>query len=128
MSVEVKIPTVLRKHTNNEAVLQATGATIRELLDDISGKFPEFREKVMGEDGNLHRFINVYANDEDVRYLEGLDTKVRDGDSVSILPAVAGGAGRGVRRAAKRGGASVRGKAAPRSGRSARERARLRAS
>ena len=91
MTVEVKIPTVLRKHTNNEAVLQASGATIRELIEDISGKFPDFKEKVLAEGGELHRFINVYANDEDVRYLEGLDTKVSDGDSVAILPAVAGG-------------------------------------
>ncbi len=91
MSVEVKIPTVLRKHTNNEAVLTANGSTIRELIDDIAGKFPDFKEKVLAEGGELHRFINVYANDEDVRYLEGLDTKVADGDSVAILPAVAGG-------------------------------------
>ena len=92
MSVEVKIPTVLRKHTNNEAVLQANGDTIRELIEDISGTYPDFKEKVLAEGGELHRFINVYANDEDVRYLEGLDTKVQDGDSVAILPAVAGGA------------------------------------
>jgi molybdopterin synthase sulfur carrier subunit len=91
MSVEVKIPTVLRKHTNNEAVLQANGGTIRELIEDIAGKFPDFKEKVLAEGGELHRFINVYANDEDVRYLEGLDTNVADGDSVAILPAVAGG-------------------------------------
>ena len=91
MSVEVKIPTVLRKHTNNEAVLAANGSTIRELIDDIASTYPEFREKVLAEGGELHRFINVYANDEDVRYLEGLDTKVQDGDSVAILPAVAGG-------------------------------------
>ena len=92
MSVEVKIPTVLRKHTNNEAAVQASGSTIRELIEDIASKYPEFREKVVGEDGNLHRFINVYANDEDVRYLDGMDTKVADGDTVAILPAVAGGA------------------------------------
>lgn len=91
MSVEVKIPTVLRKHTDNQAVLEASGKTIRDLIDDIAGRYPEFRGKVLGEDGNLHRFINVYANDEDVRYLEGLDTKVTDGDTVAILPAVAGG-------------------------------------
>jgi sulfur-carrier protein len=91
MSVEVKVPTVLRKHTNNEAILEANGGTIRELIEDIAGKHPECREKVLSDDGNLHRFINVYANDEDVRYLEGLETKVQDGDTVSILPAVAGG-------------------------------------
>jgi MoaD family protein len=91
MSVEVKIPTVLRKHTDGEASVTASGGTIRELFDDVAGRFPEFREKVMGDDGELHRFINVYANDEDVRYLQGMDTAVADGDVVAILPAVAGG-------------------------------------
>lgn len=92
MSVEVKIPTVLRKHTNGEATVDASGATIRELIEDIAGRFPEFREKVMTESGDLHRFINVYANDEDVRYLQGMETTVSEGDTVAILPAVAGGA------------------------------------
>jgi len=91
VSVQVKIPTVLRKHTNGEAQIEANGSTIAELVQDIAGKFPEFRDKVLADDGQLHRFINVYANDEDVRYLDGLDTKVADGDVVSILPAVAGG-------------------------------------
>jgi len=91
MAVQVKIPTVLRKHTDGQAAIDASGSTIRELVEDIAGRFPEFRQKVISEDGALHRFINVYANDEDVRYLEGLDTKVSDGDVVSILPAVAGG-------------------------------------
>ncbi len=91
MAVQVKIPTVLRKHTDGQAAIDASGSTIRELIEDIAGRYPEFRQKVISEDGALHRFINVYANDEDVRYLEGLDTKVSDGDVVSILPAVAGG-------------------------------------
>ncbi len=91
MSVQVKIPTVLRKHTGGEAQVEATGATIAELVEDIANRFPEFKAKVVADDGALHRFINVYANDEDVRYLEGLNTKVSDGDVVSILPAVAGG-------------------------------------
>ena len=91
MSVEVKIPTVLRKHTNGEATVDATGGTIRELIEDIASKYPEFREKVVTDTGDLHRFINVYANDEDVRYLKGMDTAVADGDTVAILPAVAGG-------------------------------------
>jgi sulfur-carrier protein len=91
MSVDVKIPTVLRKHTGGEAQVAASGGTIRELIEDISDRYPEFREKVLSGEGELHRFINVYANDEDVRYLEGLDTKVADGDTVAILPAVAGG-------------------------------------
>jgi len=91
MSVQVKIPTVLRKHTDEQASVDASGSTIRELIDDLSGRFPEFKAKVVSDDGSLHRFINVYANDEDIRYLQGLDTKVADGDVVSILPAVAGG-------------------------------------
>jgi molybdopterin synthase sulfur carrier subunit len=91
MTVQVKIPTVLRKHTNGEAQVEASGATIAELVEDIANRFPEFKAKVVADDGSLHRFINVYANDEDVRYLEGLNTKVSDGDVVSILPAVAGG-------------------------------------
>ncbi len=91
MSVEVRIPTVLRKHTNGDASIEATGATVGELIDDIASRYPEFRSKVLADDGQLHRFINVYANDEDVRYLEGLNTKVSDGDVVAILPAVAGG-------------------------------------
>jgi molybdopterin synthase sulfur carrier subunit len=91
MPVQVKIPTVLRKHTDGQAAVEASGGTIRELVEDISARFPEFRQKVLSDDGALHRFINVYANDEDVRYLDGLDTRVSDGDVVSILPAVAGG-------------------------------------
>jgi sulfur-carrier protein len=91
MTIEVKIPTVLRKHTDGGVAVEAEGASIREVLEDIAGRFPEFREKVFSEDGGLHRFINVYANDEDVRYLDGLDTKVSEGDVVAILPAVAGG-------------------------------------
>jgi MoaD family protein len=111
MSVQVKIPTVLRKHTNGEAVLDASGATIRELIDDVGNRFPEFKDQVVAGDGNLHRFINVYANDEDVRYLNGLDTQVSDGDTVAILPAVAGGGTRGV---AERSGAVARSASAPR--------------
>jgi MoaD family protein len=91
MSVQVKIPTVLRKHTDGEAQVQASGATIGELVEDIANRYPDFKAKVVSEDGQLHRFINVYSNDEDVRYLDGLNTKVSDGDVVSILPAVAGG-------------------------------------
>jgi sulfur-carrier protein len=95
MSVEVKIPTVLRKHTDGQATVPAAGGTLRELIDDIAQRFPEFRDQVVSDDGDLHRFINVYVNDEDVRYLESMDTKISDGDTVAILPAVAGGSGGG---------------------------------
>ena len=91
MSVEVRIPTVLRKHTEGQATVTAEGTSVREVVADIAARYPDFRTQVIGDDGDLHRFINVYVNDEDVRYLEALDTKVSDGDVVSILPAVAGG-------------------------------------
>ncbi len=91
MTVQVKIPTVLRKHTEGNATVDANGSTVRELIDDIVAKYPDFKDRVLSDDGELHRFINVYANDEDVRYLEGIETKVSDGDTVAILPAVAGG-------------------------------------
>jgi sulfur-carrier protein len=91
MTVVVKIPTVLRKHTDGNATIEAHGTNVKELIHDIVRQYPEFKDKVLSDDGQLHRFINVYANDEDVRYLEGIDTKVSDGDTVAILPAVAGG-------------------------------------
>jgi sulfur-carrier protein len=91
MSVQVRIPTVLRKHTNGEAAVEVEGASIRELVEQIDQKFTGFKEQIVGDDGKLHRFINVYLNDEDVRYLGSLDTEVGSGDVVSILPAVAGG-------------------------------------
>lgn len=92
MSVRVKLPTILRKHAGGEALVDAEGATLRELLDDLEGKYPGITKNVVSDDGGLHRFINVYVNDEDVRYLGSLETAVKEGDTVSILPAVAGGA------------------------------------
>jgi molybdopterin synthase sulfur carrier subunit len=91
MTVTVKIPTVLRKHTDGNATIEASGGDVKELIHDIVRQYPDFKDKVLSDDGQLHRFINVYANDEDVRYLEGVSTKVSDGDTVAILPAVAGG-------------------------------------
>ena len=93
MSIEVRVPTVLRKHTEGEKKVSGDGGTLRELVDDIASRNPALREALVGEDGHLHRFINVYVNDEDVRYLGGIETPLHDGDTVSILPAVAGGAG-----------------------------------
>ena len=91
MSVTVKLPTILRKHAGGEAKVDADGATVRDVLADLEGKYPGITKNVLAEDGRLHRFINVYLNDEDVRYLGSLETPVNDGDTVSILPAVAGG-------------------------------------
>ncbi len=91
MSVSVRVPTVLRKHTEGESAVDASGTTVGQVLEDIDQRFPGFKQQVVGEDGRLHRFINLYVNDEDVRFLQSLDTQVRSGDTVSILPAVAGG-------------------------------------
>jgi MoaD family protein len=91
MSVTVKLPTILRKHAGGEARVGADGATLAEVLDDLETRYPGITKNVVSEDGGLHRFINVYVNDEDVRYLGSLETTVAEGDVVSILPAVAGG-------------------------------------
>ena len=91
MSVTVKLPTILRKHAAGEAKVGADGATLRDVLVDLEDHYPGITKNVLAEDGGLHRFINVYVNDEDVRYLGSLETEVTDGDTVSILPAVAGG-------------------------------------
>ena len=88
----VKLPTILRKFAGNEARVQAEGATLRDLLANLESSYPGITRNVLAEDGGLHRFINVYVNDEDVRYLGSLETELGDGDTVSILPAVAGGA------------------------------------
>jgi len=92
MSVTVKLPTILRKHAGGQARVEADGATLRELLNYLEGRYPGITKNVVTEDGGLHRFINVYVNDEDVRYLGSLETELTDGDTVSLLPAVAGGA------------------------------------
>jgi len=91
MSVQVKLPTILRKHAGGEPRVDAQGSTLRELFADLESRYPGITKNVVTEDGALHRFVNVYVNDEDVRYLGSLETAVAEGDTVSILPAVAGG-------------------------------------
>ena len=91
MSIEVRVPTVLRKHTDGEKKVIGEGATLRELVSDLDSRNDGLGAALIGEDGALHRFINIYVNDEDVRYLGGIETPLADGDTVSILPAVAGG-------------------------------------
>lgn len=89
----VKLPTILRKFTGNEPKVDARGATLRDVLKDLEANYPGITKNVISDDGGLHRFINVYVNDEDVRYLGSLETEVGERDTVSILPAVAGGTG-----------------------------------
>ena len=91
MSVRVKLPQILRRHAGGEAVVQADGSTLREVLKDLESCYPGITKNVVNDDGGLHRFINVYVNDEDARYLGSLETPVKEGDTVSLLPAVAGG-------------------------------------
>ena len=91
MAVEVRIPTVFRRFTDNEAILSVEGGTIAEVIDQIEARHPGFKEQLMTGEGELHRFVNVYVNDEDARYLDKLDTRVSEGDTVSLLPSVAGG-------------------------------------
>ena len=91
MPVEIRVPTVMRQDAGGQATVKANGSTVGEVLDDLVLQFPRLKGKLRNEDGSLHKFVNVYVNDEDVRYLDKLDTKVDDGDEISILPAVAGG-------------------------------------
>jgi sulfur-carrier protein len=91
MTIEVRVPTVLRKHTAGEKKVTGNGHTLRELVDDLDTRHPGLRDALVGEDGELHRFINVYVNDEDARFLGGVESPLSPGDEVSILPAVAGG-------------------------------------
>ena len=90
MPVTVRIPTVLRPHAGGLSTASANGGTVGEVIEDLVRQFPNLDGSVV-EEGALRRFVNVYVNDEDVRYLKSLDTPVSDGDEISILPAVAGG-------------------------------------
>jgi MoaD family protein len=91
MAVEVRIPTILRKHTGGAKAVEAKGATVREVLDHLEEQYAGLRASVLTDNGDIHRFINMYLNDEDIRFLGSLETPVADGDVLSILPAVAGG-------------------------------------
>lgn len=91
MAVEVRLPTLLREHTGGEASVRADGSTIGEVFVALVDEYPGLKGQLVDADGSLHRFVNVYRNDDDIRYLERLDTPVSERDVVSILPAVAGG-------------------------------------
>ena len=91
MSVSVRLPTVLRPAANGDSAVTVPGSTVGEVVDSLVTTFPAMKPNLIADDGTLHRFVNVYVNDEDVRYLDRLDTEVSEGDEVSILPAVAGG-------------------------------------
>ena len=89
MAIDVKVTSVLQKLTGAKMV-RGEGGNVSELLSDLDGKYPGFKNQIM-QNGNLHRFVNIYLNDEDIRYLDQLNTPVKEGDTISILPALAGG-------------------------------------
>ena len=92
MAVKVKVPTPLRGLTNNQDLVSADGAgTIGEAIQNLEQQFPGMRERLLDDQGELRRFVNIYLNGEDVRFLDGLQSAVKDGDELSIVPAVAGG-------------------------------------
>jgi sulfur-carrier protein len=91
MSVIVLVPTVLQKFTNNQAVLECSGDSIGELFNSLEQVYPGIKSRLCDQEGKPHRFLNLYVNSEDIRFLNGTATPLKDGDEVSIVPAVAGG-------------------------------------
>lgn len=90
MAIEVKIPTILRTYTDGARSVEASGDTLRSLIADLDASYPGIQERIV-DDAGLRRFVNIYLNDEDVRFLDGIDTSLSDGDVITVLPAVAGG-------------------------------------
>lgn len=90
MAIEVRIPTILRPYTKDQKKVEATGSTLAEVVANLDSQYAGLGERLL-ENGALRRFINVYINDEDVRFLGSLEAQIKDGDSITILPAVAGG-------------------------------------
>lgn len=91
VAVSIRIPTILRPDAGGQSTVEVEGETVGELFAALVAQFPNLKDKLVTEDGELHKFVNVYVNDDDVRYLDKLDTKVSPSDEISILPAVAGG-------------------------------------
>ena len=91
MAIEVRIPTLLRTYTGGEKAVTGDGAKLSALIDDLDARHPGIKERLVEGEGDLRRFVNVYVNDEDVRFIGGLDAELADGDQVVVLPAVAGG-------------------------------------
>ena len=91
MATSIRIPTPLRKLTNEQEVVQAEGSNIQEILDHLDTTYPGLKERICDEEGNVRRFVNIFINDEDIRFLDEKTTAVKDGDEISIVPAIAGG-------------------------------------
>ena len=91
MMVRVRVPTPLRKFTNGADEVKAQGNTVRALVDDLENKFPGIKERICDETGKIRRFVNVYINVDDIRFLQNMETALKEGDAISIVPAIAGG-------------------------------------
>ncbi len=91
MTLKVLIPTPLQNLTNNQATIECQATNIKEMLNDLEQNFPGIKSRICDENGNIRRFVNFYVNSEDIRFLQGTDTALKDGDEVSIVPAIAGG-------------------------------------
>jgi len=91
MATTVRVPTPLQKFTGNQAEVQADGKSVKEILASLETQFPGIKERLYDEQGKLRRFINFYVNNEDIRFLKGEDTPIKDGDEISVVPAIAGG-------------------------------------
>jgi sulfur-carrier protein len=91
MAIPIRIPTPLRKLTQNQEVVEAEGATIRELIESLEQSYPGLKERICDDQDHIRRFVNIFLNDEDVRFLNESETQVKSGDEVSIVPAIAGG-------------------------------------
>jgi molybdopterin synthase sulfur carrier subunit len=91
MSVRVRVPTPLRKFTNGADEVAAQGSNVRALVDDLEKKYPGIKERICDETGKIRRFVNVYVNGDDIRFLQNLETSLKEGDNISIVPAIAGG-------------------------------------
>lgn len=91
MSIKVRIPTPLRKLTNGKDEVDGSGKDVREVINNIEKQYPGLKERICEDDGKIRRFVNIYVNDEDIRFKNNVDTELKDGDEVSIIPAIAGG-------------------------------------
>ncbi|MHC1765679.1 MAG: ubiquitin-like small modifier protein 1 [Verrucomicrobiia bacterium] len=91
MPAKVRIPTPLRKLTNNEEVVEVDGGTIGAIITELQSRYPGIKERLLDENGAVRRFVNVYVNEEDIRFLQNQQTPVKSGDEISIIPAIAGG-------------------------------------
>ncbi len=91
MAIQIRLPTLLRGRAEGKSVVEVSGQNLGEVLGDLARQHPQFSGQVVSNEGELHKFINVYLNDDDVRFLGKLETPVKDGDTISLLPAVAGG-------------------------------------